>query len=475
MRLNRSHGRRRLIVAASVGAMAVGGLAALPASSAQAAVACSVQYQASEWSGGMSVNITIKNAGDAWSSWSLGFAFGNANQKVSQGWSANWTQSGQNVTATSLSWNGAIANGGSTNIGFNGSWSGSNPAPTSFSINGTTCGGTPVTTTSTTTTTTSTTTTTKPVTTTTTTTTKPVTTTTTTTTTSGPASGLYVNPNTSGAQWVAANGSDSRAGVIASRITSQAQALWVTNGANPSTSASSTASYVNAANSAGKIPQVVLYAIPNRDCGGASAGGASDLTAYATWVQAVANSLGKSTVYVLLEPDGLALQTCLSASDATARDNAISAAVSTIKSANSNAKVYLDAGHSAWNSASVAAQRLTAAGVTKADGFFSNVSNFQTTSNEISFGQSVLAALGNPSNLHQVIDTSRNGTGPGSGNWCDDTLPSTRRLGNNPSPNTGTSSVDAFLWVKLPGEADGCSYTAGSFQPANAYSLAGGA
>ena len=132
MRLSWSPTKRRAITAAAVGAVAASGLAVLPASPAAAAIACSVQYQASDWPGGMSANLTIKNLGDAWSSWSLGFAFGNANQKVTQGWSANWTQSGQNVTATSMAWNGAIANGGSTSIGFNGSWSGSDPAPTSF-------------------------------------------------------------------------------------------------------------------------------------------------------------------------------------------------------------------------------------------------------------------------------------------------------------------------------------------------------
>jgi hypothetical protein len=43
------------------------------------------------------------------------------------------------VTVTNYSWNGTIAPGGSVNLGFVGNWSGSNPVPTSFTLNGSTC------------------------------------------------------------------------------------------------------------------------------------------------------------------------------------------------------------------------------------------------------------------------------------------------------------------------------------------------
>lgn len=52
------------------------------------------------------------------------------------------------MKVTSQSWNGALAAGGSTNIGFNGSFTGSNPSPTVFSVNGVTCGASPPPTTS---------------------------------------------------------------------------------------------------------------------------------------------------------------------------------------------------------------------------------------------------------------------------------------------------------------------------------------
>ena len=63
------------------------------------------------------------------------------NQALTQGWSGNWTQSGQNVTVTNASWNGSLATGASTQIGANFSYSGTNTAPTAFGINGTACNG----------------------------------------------------------------------------------------------------------------------------------------------------------------------------------------------------------------------------------------------------------------------------------------------------------------------------------------------
>jgi endoglucanase len=285
---------------------------------------------------------------------------------------------------------------------------------------------------------------------------------------------LYTDPGTGGARWVAANPNDSRANLIKNKITVQPQSRWFTS-PNAAQMRTDLSTYVSAANSAGKIPQVVIYVLPNRDCGGASAGGVRDLSAYAQWMDTVAPALGNRTVIVILEPDSLALQTCLNQSEVTARGNALSSAVSRIKSANPEARVYLDGGHSGWNPASEQARRLAGAGVTKSNGFYTNVSNYRTTDSEVAYGQQILSGLGAASSLRQVIDTSRNGAGPGNGDWCNDRLPSTRRLGTAPTLATPAASVDALLWVKLPGEADGCAFTAGSFQPALAYSLAGGA
>lgn len=284
---------------------------------------------------------------------------------------------------------------------------------------------------------------------------------------------LYRDPSSAVVRWVAANPGDSRAAVIRDKIASQPQARWFAN-FNPSTVQSEVSGFVGAANAAQQIPVLAVYEITNRDCGGASAGGAPDLNQYQTWVSNFARGLGNQTVLIILETDSLALQTCLSGAELNARNQAISTATQTIKSANPNAKVYLDGGHSTWNSAGETANRLRAAGVQYADGFFTNVSNYNSTSSEANFGRSVISALNGMgiSGKRQVIDTSRNGGA--SGDWCGDDN-TDRRIGQYPTTNTGDSNIDAYLWVKPPGEADGCRYTAGSFQPDLAYSLANGA
>ncbi|MFL6124117.1 glycoside hydrolase family 48 protein, partial [Actinophytocola sp.] len=118
---------------------------AIPASAdvTPLAVQCSVDYSASNWgSGGFTGNLTLHNLGDPITNWTLTFAFPGT-QRVDSGWNATWTQpaGSANVTAASLSYNGALATNGSTQIGFNGSYTGTNNNPTSFAINGVACAG----------------------------------------------------------------------------------------------------------------------------------------------------------------------------------------------------------------------------------------------------------------------------------------------------------------------------------------------
>ena len=113
---------------------------ALSPNAAQAAVACGVAYTTSDWGTGFTANLTITNNGDPLTNWTLKFTF-SGNQQITQGWSANWTQSGANVTATNMSWNGNLSTGATANIGFNANYSGTNSKPTSFTINGVACNG----------------------------------------------------------------------------------------------------------------------------------------------------------------------------------------------------------------------------------------------------------------------------------------------------------------------------------------------
>jgi hypothetical protein len=112
---------------------------------ARAQAACNVVYTISpQNSSAFGAAITIKNTGTtAWTSWTLTWTFANG-QTVSSGnfWNGIESQSGANVTVKNESYNGSIAAGGSlTGLGFNGTWNGTtNAVPTTFAVNGTTCG-----------------------------------------------------------------------------------------------------------------------------------------------------------------------------------------------------------------------------------------------------------------------------------------------------------------------------------------------
>src|SRR5262245_50855835 len=88
---------------------------------------------------------------------------------------------------------------------------------------------------------------------------------------------LYRDPNGAVVKWVASNPSDARTPQIRDRIASQPSAKWLST-FNLSTVASEVSGYVGAANAANQVPVMSVYGIPNRDCGGASAGGAPNLT-----------------------------------------------------------------------------------------------------------------------------------------------------------------------------------------------------
>ncbi|MFC7532020.1 cellulase family glycosylhydrolase [Actinoplanes sp. GCM10030250] len=112
------------------------------AAAAQAAAGCRVTYAvAAQWAGGFTANVAVTNLGDPINGWNLKWAFA-AGQRVTQAWSASVTAAGADVTATNVSWNAAVATSANVSFGFNGSWTGTNPVPSSFSLNGVTCTGT---------------------------------------------------------------------------------------------------------------------------------------------------------------------------------------------------------------------------------------------------------------------------------------------------------------------------------------------
>ena len=101
---------------------------------------CHVAYSTtSQWTGGFTAGVTINNTGtSAINGWTLKFTFP-GDQHITSSWNGTASQSGESVTITNASYNGAIAAGGNTSIGFQGTWTNSDAAPSSFSVNGTAC------------------------------------------------------------------------------------------------------------------------------------------------------------------------------------------------------------------------------------------------------------------------------------------------------------------------------------------------
>jgi endoglucanase len=132
---------RYLACALAVAGLAAGTAVAVSPGVAQAASACQVSYTvSSDWGTGFTAAVTIQNTGSAITSWTLGYSYA-GNQKVSQGWSGTWSQSGEAITVTNASWNGSLGTGASAQIGANFTYSGTNTAPTAFTLNGVACNG----------------------------------------------------------------------------------------------------------------------------------------------------------------------------------------------------------------------------------------------------------------------------------------------------------------------------------------------
>ncbi|WP_441246879.1 glycoside hydrolase family 6 protein [Kitasatospora sp. McL0602] len=92
---------------------------------------CSAAYAVTnDWGSGFTANVTVTNTGTSpTKSWVVSWKWG-GNQQLAGSWNTTASQSGTTVTATNLSYNGALAAGASTAFGFQGSYSGSNSAAT---------------------------------------------------------------------------------------------------------------------------------------------------------------------------------------------------------------------------------------------------------------------------------------------------------------------------------------------------------
>jgi endoglucanase len=283
---------------------------------------------------------------------------------------------------------------------------------------------------------------------------------------------FYVSGESEAAQtqheW-ASQGRTAEAAAIG-KIAGQPEAEWFGNWSDGhGGTAGDVGWWVGAASAAGTLPVIVAYDLPWRDCSQYSSGGAASPAAYREFINAMAQGIAGRRTVVILEPDALAELSCLNSEQQADYYSLLSYAVTRLGESPA-VSVYLDAGNAGWQASSTMATRLRQAGVQNARGFSLNVSNFDATGSETAYGESIERELGGG---HFVIDTSRNGNGaaPG-GEWCN---PPGRALGSPPTAQTGNPLVDAYFWIKRPGESDGtCNGgpAAGQFWPSYALSLA---
>ncbi|HEX2673275.1 MAG TPA: glycoside hydrolase family 6 protein [Polyangiaceae bacterium] len=347
----------------------------------------------------------------------------------------------------------------------------------------------------------------------------------------------------------------------AARITAMIttpQAVWLTGG-TPKEVEKSVKKTMAAAALEKRVPVLVAYNVPFRDCAQYSSGGAVDTAAYKAWIDGFVKGIGSSKAVVILEPDSLGIipynVTIYGAEEwckptVTAADGGVTPApgatpaeryaqlqyaAAALGAKAPNTSVYLDGSHAAWLGVGEAAYRIHKAGTdpvsgaSLAKGFYVNASNYQTTANSIQFSTwismctafatnpeeggwrlgnfgwcasqynpatdygldyspeyaatvtaQIQGLMGNAvASLPFVIDTSRNGKGTlkaaqysaapynqpdsvisglNAGNWCN---PPGAGLGLRPDATTGVPLLDAYLWVKTPGQSDGSCDIAG--------------
>ncbi len=342
---------------------------------------------------------------------------------------------------------------------------------------------------------------------------------------------IYVNPDSFTAQ--SATLLEDQAKVDALNLAKVPSATWFTDG-TPVDVEQKVRGLVKRAAAAGAVPVLVAYNIPWRDCALYSAGGAASGDAYLAWIKGFAAGIGDDRAIIVLEPDSLGvipwhrtmrgeLENCRPkdvdlATISEARFAQLRAAVE-ILSVRRNAKIYLDGTTSSWLVPGEAVSRLVRANVAKADGFFLNVSNFEsdmrvtkyarwlsdclalvmkggypaencpsqyspaTFSNDSTWRQTdeaydrLFQGLGlrrDPwGQKHAIIDTSRNGIGswqPPRGKYADAEIwcnPPARGLGQRPTLDAKNRYIDAFLWIKTPGASDGLCFrgTSGPTDP----------
>ena len=136
------------------------------------------------------------------------------------------------------------------------------------------------------------------------------------------------------------------------------------------------------------VPVFVTDFVPMRDCHN---GGAASPEAYRAWIDGVADGIGDGRAVVALEPAGLSrapgTPECPQGGPQALRQRYadLGYAVNRLGGLARTA-VYLDGGLAGWPSLEASAERLAAAGVAGADGFYLNVNGHRPTPESVAWG-----------------------------------------------------------------------------------------
>ena len=140
MEVTRSRKRRLGAVGLAVGAVMAASVAVVAAVPASAAACDAIQYSiTSQWGTGHNAAVSIKAGSESINGWKVEFDLPTGSS-VQNAWNVDYTQSGAHFTGEDTGWNAQISAGQTKEV-FGMTVTGTGTMPTTFKVNGQTCGG----------------------------------------------------------------------------------------------------------------------------------------------------------------------------------------------------------------------------------------------------------------------------------------------------------------------------------------------
>ncbi len=192
------------------------------------------------------------------------------------------------------------------------------------------------------------------------------------------------------------------------------------------------------------------------------------------WVNLFSQGVGDARVMIVVETDRLTTIGCLPFWAQQRRYREFDYEVHLLHQNNPNAIVYIDAGSEDWGkSAATMAGRLRRADVAEAQGFMLGASHHDWTYKEVRYGLQISRLLGGK---HFVVNTDSNGWGPKAHGvtpvsrfYTPGCTPPGEGLGIQPTVDTGSPYIDAFVWAGTPGFEMGSCLGYGQHSPYTFY------